>query len=58
MLLEFCFSCHTKEKEVINDFLGSIGLNLALLSTLKTTQESYKELFEWIKDAVTEISIL
>lgn len=54
MLLEFCFSSHTKEKEVITDFLGSIGLNLALLSTLKTTQESYKELYEWIKDAVTQ----
>lgn len=54
MLLEFCFSTHTKEKEVIRDFSGSIGLNLAILSTLKTMQESYKELFEWIKDAVTK----
>lgn len=54
MLLEYCFSSHTKEKEVINDFIGSIGLNLALLSTLKTAQESNKELFDWIKDAVTK----
>lgn len=54
MLLEFCFTLHTKEKDVITDFLGSVDLNLALLSTLHSTKEHTKEIYDWIKDAVTK----
>lgn len=49
MLLEFCFTTHTKEKEVISDFIGSAELNLALLDTLKTTKDCFAEVYENVK---------
>lgn len=54
MLLEFCFTTHTKEKEVISDFCGSADLNLALLSSLQSIKDYSKEIYDWIEEAVTK----
>lgn len=54
MLLEFCYTTHTKEKEVVNDFCGSIDLNLALLSSLQSVKDQSKDIYNWIVESVTK----
>ena len=54
MLLEFCYTTHTKEKEVVSDFCGSIDLNLALLSSLQSVKEHSKDIYDWIVESVAK----
>ena len=54
MLLEFCYTTHTKEKEVVSDFCGSIDLNLALLSSLQSVKDHSKDIYDWIVESVTK----
>lgn len=56
MLLEFCYTSHTKQQEVIKDFSNSANLNLATLLTLKALKESDSDIQKWLQNVLKQRS--